>query len=66
MGRLIRLIRAGEFDTVFSFLVHANCVAAAASAVCGEVRLYQCIQTTVPRPRWRLVGAGRRSERPMR
>jgi len=50
--RLVRLIRGGGFDTVFSFLVHANAMAAAASAFCGDVRFLQSIQTTQPEPRW--------------
>jgi glycosyltransferase involved in cell wall biosynthesis len=50
--RLIHLIRGGGFDTVFSFLAHANTVAAAASPFCGGVRFIQSIQTTQPRPRW--------------
>lgn len=50
--RLIRLIHAGGFDTVFSFLIHANAIAAAASAFCPGVRFLQSIQTTQPNPRW--------------
>lgn len=50
--RLIRLIRCGGFDTVFSFLVHANTLAAAASAVCPDVRFLQSIQTTQSEPKW--------------
>lgn len=50
--RLIRLIRGGRFDTVFSFLIHANATAALASIVCPGLRFIQSIQTTQPRPRW--------------
>jgi glycosyltransferase involved in cell wall biosynthesis len=50
--RLIRLVRTGAFDTVFSFLIHANAVAAAASLFCRNVRFIQSIQTTQPKPRW--------------
>ena len=54
--RLIRLIRGGGgqvgFDTVLSFLVHANTVAAAASMACRSVRFVQSIQTTQPSPAW--------------
>lgn len=52
VGRLVRLIRLLRIDTVFSFLVHANATAAAASLVCSGVRFLQAIQTTQPRPRW--------------
>jgi glycosyltransferase involved in cell wall biosynthesis len=50
--RLLRRIRAFEIDTVVSFLIHANAVAAAASLFCSGVRFFQSIQTTQPRPRW--------------
>jgi glycosyltransferase involved in cell wall biosynthesis len=51
--QLIRLCREREFDTVFSFLIHANAIAAAASgALGGGVRFIQSIQTTQPNPRW--------------
>lgn len=52
VGRLIRLIQSRRIDTVFSFLVHANTVAAVASRFCREVRFFQSIQTTQARPRW--------------
>ena len=52
VGRLIGLIRREGIDTVFSFLVHANAVAAVASVRCRGVRFLQSIQTTQPRPRW--------------
>jgi glycosyltransferase involved in cell wall biosynthesis len=50
--RLIRLIRRAKIDTVFSFLIHANAVAALASLVVPDVRFLQSIQTTQPNPRW--------------
>src|ERR1700722_5498923 len=49
---LNRLIRQERFDTVFSFLLHANAAAAVASFVCPGVRIIQSIQTTQPHPRW--------------
>ena len=52
LPRLIRLIREQEFHTVFSFLVHANAVAAAASRFLPGVRFLQSIQTTQPNPKW--------------
>lgn len=51
-ARLADLIRRRDCDTVFSFLVHANAVAALASRFCRRVRFIQSIQTTQPRPRW--------------
>ena len=50
--RLISLIRGERFDVVFSFLIHANTVAAIASRFCPGVRFLQSIQTTQPNPRW--------------
>jgi glycosyltransferase involved in cell wall biosynthesis len=50
--RLIRLIRRERIDTVFSFLIHANAVAAVAALLVRELRFLQSIQTTQPRPRW--------------
>src|SRR5439155_15152700 len=50
--RLLRLIREHQIDTVFSFLIHANTVAAIASRFCRDVRFIQSIQTTQPKPRW--------------
>ena len=47
-----RLVREGDVDTVFSFLVHANTVAALASRRLPGVRFLQSIQTVQPRPRW--------------
>lgn len=50
--RLTRLIHGEKFDTVFSFLVHANAAASVASFFCPGVRFLQSIQTTQPRPHW--------------
>jgi glycosyltransferase involved in cell wall biosynthesis len=50
--RLITLIRQRRIDTVFSFLLHANAVAAAARLACDHVRFFQSIQTTQARPAW--------------
>jgi glycosyltransferase involved in cell wall biosynthesis len=55
IGRLIELIHHREFDTVFSFLIHANAAAAMASLVCRRVRFIQSIQTTQPYPRWHWI-----------
>ena len=52
IARLARLIQEQKFDTVLSFLVHANVAAALASTTCPGVRFFQSIQTTQPRPRW--------------
>jgi glycosyltransferase involved in cell wall biosynthesis len=71
VGRAVRkltaLIRERSIDTVFSFLVHANAIAAnaavalsadpaaavaAAAAAPPRVRFLQSIQTTQPKPRW--------------
>jgi glycosyltransferase involved in cell wall biosynthesis len=51
-SRLVHLIRDHKIDTVFSFLMHANTMAAVASLVCRNVRFIQAIQTTQPHPRW--------------
>lgn len=50
--RLARLIERRRFDTVFSFLVHANAAAAAVAPRFGHVRFLQCIQTTQTHPSW--------------
>ena len=51
--QLIEHIRDHEFDTVLSFLMHANFMAAqAAKSYKGKVRFFQSIQTTQPTPRW--------------
>ena len=49
---LIDLVRAKKIDTVFSFLVHANSIAAAAKPACDGVRFFQSIQTTQAYPAW--------------
>jgi glycogen(starch) synthase len=50
--RFRRLVRERGIDTVFSFLVHANAVAALASRKLPGVRFIQSIQTTQSRPQW--------------
>src|SRR5262249_3922489 len=50
--KLIGLIRDHQIDTVVSFLIHANTVAAIATWFCRDVRFIQSIQTTQPWPRW--------------
>jgi glycosyltransferase involved in cell wall biosynthesis len=54
MTQLIDLVRFGRFDTVFSFLIHANAISAGASLFFsrGQVRWLQSIQTTQPSPHW--------------
>jgi glycosyltransferase involved in cell wall biosynthesis len=52
LGRLARLVRERQIDTVFSFLLHANAVAALASRKLPGVRFLQSIQTVQPWPRW--------------
>jgi glycosyltransferase involved in cell wall biosynthesis len=51
-NRFVKLLRSGQYDTVFSFLLHANLVAAAASLRTRGVRFIQSIQTTQANPRW--------------
>jgi GalNAc-alpha-(1->4)-GalNAc-alpha-(1->3)-diNAcBac-PP-undecaprenol alpha-1,4-N-acetyl-D-galactosaminyltransferase len=46
------LSRQRRYDTVLSFLVHANVVAAMTSRTLRDVRFLQSIQTTQPNPRW--------------
>lgn len=50
--KLVTLVREGEFETLFSFLLHANFVASRACRSLQTVRCLQSIQTTQPRPRW--------------
>lgn len=45
-------IKQRQIDTVVSFLVHANLVAALASRKLPDVRWIQSIQTTQPSPKW--------------
>ncbi len=52
LPRFVHLLRDRRFDTVFSFLLHANALAAAASLWVRDVRWIQSIQTTQPLPRW--------------
>ena len=51
-GHLVHLCRERNVDTVFSFLVHANAVAASAVRSLPGVRFIQSIQTAQPNPRW--------------
>ena len=63
--RLHELVRDRGIDTVFSFLVHANVVAAAASKRLPGLRFLQSIQTVQPHPRWHWLAqrwAARRAE----
>jgi glycosyltransferase involved in cell wall biosynthesis len=62
-SRLLGLIRRGQFDTVLSFLMHANAAAAGASLTCRRVRFLQSIQTTQPWPRWHWVVQGMAARR---
>ncbi len=50
--RLIDLVRQRGIDTVYSLLVHANAIAAAARPACSGVRFFQSIQTTQAYPAW--------------
>lgn len=50
--RLADLVRERRIDTLFSFLMHANTVAALARGCCEGVRFFQSIQTTQAYPRW--------------
>ncbi|HSV13626.1 MAG TPA: glycosyltransferase, partial [Tepidisphaeraceae bacterium] len=58
VARLIRFLHGRKFDTVFSFLVHANTVAAMASVSVRDIRWIQAIQTTQPWPRWHWLAQG--------
>ena len=50
--KLRELVRERRIDTVFSFLIHANTVAALASRKLPGVRFIQSIQTVQKKPRW--------------
>jgi glycosyltransferase involved in cell wall biosynthesis len=52
LWRLLRLMRQERIDTVVSFLIHANAMAAAARIFYLRARYCQSIQTTQPTPRW--------------
>jgi len=52
LWRLLRLVKQERIDTVLSFLVHANTVAAALRPLYPRARYLQSIQTTQPNPRW--------------
>jgi glycosyltransferase involved in cell wall biosynthesis len=51
LRRFVRLLRQENIETVFSFLIHANALAALARPF-HRARYYQSIQTTQPKPRW--------------
>ncbi len=46
------LLRREKFDTVVSFLIHANALAAVARLLYPRARYFQSIQTTQPHPAW--------------
>jgi glycosyltransferase involved in cell wall biosynthesis len=50
--KLLRLLRDERIDTVFSFLIHANALAALVCLVYRKARYFQSIQTTQPQPTW--------------
>src|SRR5579859_2234739 len=50
--RLARLLRRQKYDTVFSFLIHANVAAALLKPFYPNTRFLQSIQTTQPYPAW--------------
>ena len=50
--RLCALCRRSKFDTVFSFLLHANFAASVVRLLLPQLRLIQSIQTCQPTPRW--------------
>ncbi len=52
VARLRKLLVERQIDTVFSFLIHANAVAAVALTRLPEVRFFQSIQTTQENPKW--------------
>jgi glycosyltransferase involved in cell wall biosynthesis len=52
IARLNGLLHEHGFDTVFSFLIHANAAAAATALANPRIRYIQSIQTTQPTPRW--------------
>jgi glycosyltransferase involved in cell wall biosynthesis len=52
VSELSRIVRDRSIDTVFSFLIHANFVAARASRRLPGVRFLQSIQTIQQRPKW--------------
>jgi glycosyltransferase involved in cell wall biosynthesis len=52
VARLRRLIRDNHYDTVFSFLLHANAAVAIVAPSLSHVRFFQSIQTTQRHPQW--------------
>jgi len=55
LWRLWRLVRQEKIDTVVSFLMHANTMAAALRFLYPRARYIQSIQTTQPWPRWHWI-----------
>lgn len=52
IGRLNCLIAERQYDTLFSFLAHANTAAAMMKLFHRDLRIIQSVQTTQPEPRW--------------
>ncbi len=52
VSELRAFIAEQQYDTVFSFLIHANLIAALACRKLSAVRLLQSVQTCQPSPRW--------------
>src|SRR6185312_8859387 len=50
--RLANLLRRENYDTVFSFLIHANVAASLLKPFFPSTRFLQSIQTTQPYPAW--------------
>jgi glycosyltransferase involved in cell wall biosynthesis len=50
--RLNSLIERNRYDTLFSFLIHANTATTAMKLLHSRLRVIQSIQTTQPEPRW--------------
>jgi glycosyltransferase involved in cell wall biosynthesis len=50
--KLHRLLRRQKIDTVVSFLIHANALAAAMRLLYPRARYFQSVQTTQPHPVW--------------
>ncbi len=56
MRDFVRLAR--QYDVIYSFLMHANTVAALSSVFLGEKLFLQSIQTTQPDPHWHWLVQG--------
>ncbi len=52
ISRFVKLVREQQYDTVMSFLIHANIIAAMGKPFLPTTRFFQSIQTTQPTPRW--------------